>query len=173
MKLPSITDRAEYGESALNYPLAYDEIESVPIDLTGNRKALFKDELRRRSAVRVRHDPQFQDIAKGVQQLNERLKNNRLSLNETTRRTERAKDIKQREKEEAERRNAEHADQSKIYELNLAHVNKRQLPRLAKTLATAKPAPNALDESGPAKRETLNILSDIIGFSKSSRTVGR
>jgi carboxyl-terminal processing protease len=188
VKLPSITDNAEYGESTLNYPLAYDEIESVPIDLAGNRKELFKDELRQRSAARVRHDPHFQDIGKDVQQLNERLKNNRLSLNETTRRTERAKDIEQREKEEAERRNAEHADQSKTYELNLAHVNKRQLPLLEKTLATAKPAPrsynpvdaaldegdeNDLDESGPAKREALNILSDLVGFSKSSRTVGR
>ena len=188
IKLPSITDNVEYGESALNYPLAYDEIESVPIDLAGNRKELFRDELRRRSAVRVRHDPQFQDIAKDVQRLNERLKNNRLSLNETTRRTERAKDIKQREKEEAERRNAEHADQSKTYELDLAHVNKRQLPLLNKTLTTAKPAlksynpvdaalsedeENNPDESGPAKGEALNILSDLIGFSKSSRPVGR
>jgi len=173
VKLPLVTDNAEYGESTLNYPLAYDEIESVPIDLAGNRRELFKDELRQRSAARVRHDPQFQDIAKDAQQLKERLKANRLSLNETTRRTERAKDIKQREKEEADRRNAEHADQSKTYELNLAHLNKRQLPLLEKTLATAKPAPNDLDESGPAKREALNILSDIIGFSKSSRTVVR
>jgi carboxyl-terminal processing protease len=187
VKLPSITDNAEYGESALNYPLAYDEIESVPIDLAGNRKELFKAELRRRSAVRVRGDPEFQDIAKDVEHLNERLKANRLSLNETTRRAERAKDIKQREKEEAERRNAEHADQSKIYELDLAHVNNRQLPISEKTLAAAKPAlsdspvdaaleegeENNMDESGPAKREALNILSDLIGFSKSSRTVRR
>ena len=43
VKIPSITDNAEYGESALNYPLAYDDIESVPIDLAGNRKALFID----------------------------------------------------------------------------------------------------------------------------------
>jgi carboxyl-terminal processing protease len=188
VKLPSTTDNVEYGESALNYPLAYDEIESVPIDLAGNRKALFKDELRRRSAVRVRHDPEFRDIAKDVQRLNERLKNNRLSLNETTRRTEKVKDIKHREKEEAERGNAEQADRSKTYELNLAHVNKRQLPLLEKKLAKTKPAPrsynpvdaaldegeeNDLDEGSPAKREALNILSDLVGFSKSSRTVGR
>jgi len=108
------------------------EIESVQIDLAGNRRELFKDELRRRSVVRVRHDPQFQDIAKDVQQLNERLKADRLSLNETTRRTERAKDIKRKEKEEAERGDAEHADQSKTYELTLAHVNKRQLPLLGR-----------------------------------------
>ena len=188
VKLPSVMDNAEYGESALNYPLGYDHIEPVPIDLAGNRKELFKDELRERSASRVRHDPQFQDIAKGVQRVNERLKNNRLSLNETTRRTEVAKDTKQREKEEAERRNAERADHSKTYELNLAYVNKPHLPLLGKALAKAMPTPrsynpidavlgegeeNNLDDSDTAKRETLNILSDLIGFSKSSRTVGR
>ena len=182
MKLPSVTDNAEYGESALNYPLAYDRIKPVPIDLAGNRRELFNNELRQRSAARVRHDQQFQDIAKDVQQLNERLKNNRLSLNETTRRIEIAKDTKQREKEEAERRNAERADQSKTYELNLAYVNRPHLPLLEKTLATAKPALRSynpadaaqdeesdLDESGPAKKEALNILSDLIEFSKSSR----
>ena len=186
MKLPSVTDNAEYGESALNYPLSYDHIKPVPIDLAGNRRELFKDELRQRSAARVRHDQQFQDIAKDVQQLNERLKNNQLSLNEMARRSEIAKDSKQSDKEEAERRNAERADQSKTYELNLAYVNRPHLPLLEKTLATAKPAPrsynpadaaqdeeNDLDESGPAKKEALNILSDLIEFSKSSRMVGR
>jgi carboxyl-terminal processing protease len=188
VKLPSVTDNAEYGESALNYPLAYDHIKPAPIDLAGNRRELFKDELRQRSAARVRHDQQFQDIAKDAQQLNERLKNNQLSLNETTRRIEIAKDTKQREKEEAERRNAERADQSKTYELNLAYVNRPHLPLLEKTLATAKPAPrsynpvdaaldegeeNNQDESGPAKKEALSILSDLIEFSKSSRMFGR
>jgi carboxyl-terminal processing protease len=188
VKLPSVTDNAEYGESALKYPLAYDRIEPVPIELAGNREELFKSELRERSATRVRHDPQFRNIAKDVRELNEKLKSNRLSLNETIRRTEMAKDAKQRVKEEVERRNAERADQSKTYELNLAYVNKPHLPLLEKTLATAKPAQssynpvdaaldeaeeNKLDENGPAKREALNILSDLIGFSKSSRTVGR
>jgi carboxyl-terminal processing protease len=177
VKLPSVTDNAEYGESALDYPLAYDHIESVPIDLAGSRKELFIHELRRRSAARVRHDPQFQDIAKDVQRLNERLANNRLSLNKTTRRAEIAKQTEQRQKEAADRRNAERADHSKTYELNLAYINKRQLPLLEKTVAAAKPAPssanpvdaaldqveeNNLDDSGAAKREALNILSDLV-----------
>ena len=188
VKLPSITDNAEYGESALNYPLAYDEIESVPIDVAGNRKALFIDELCQRSAARVSHDPQLQDIAKDVQQLNERLKNNRLSLNESVRRAEVAKAARRREMEETVRRNAERADRSKIYELSLDDVSKPQLPLLERTHATAKLAlrsdnpvdaalgereDNNLGESGPVKREALNILSDLIDFSKSSRTVGR
>jgi carboxyl-terminal processing protease len=185
VKLPSVTDNAEYGESALNYPLEYDEIEPVPLDLAANRRELFIDKLRRRSAARVRRDPQFQDIAKRAQELSEELKNNRLSLNETTRRSEMARDTRQREKEEAEARNAERADPSKTYELNLAYVKKPQLPLLEKTLTMTKlasrsysPVEVALDESeeqDPAKnttpkREALNILSDLIEFSESSRT---
>jgi len=187
VKLASITDNAEYGESSLNYPLAYDEIGSVPIDFWENRKALFTNELRRRSAARVSHDQQLQDIAKDVRQLNERLKNNRLSLNESVRRAELAKDLKRREREEAERRNAERTDHSRTFELSLADLRKPQLPVLKRTDATTKsalrsdnPIDAALGESedndpggnGPVKRETLNILSDLIDFSKSSRTVG-
>jgi carboxyl-terminal processing protease len=188
IKLPSITDNIEYGESALNYPLAYDDIKSVPIDLPGNRKTLFTNELRQRSAARVRHDPQLQDIAKDVQQLNARLKNNRLSLNESVRRTEMIKDVKRREREEAERSNAERVDRSKSYELSLADVSKPKLPLLERTNPTAKfplssdnPVDAALGESedgnlgesSSEKREALNILSDLIDFSRSSRAVGR
>ena len=186
VKLPSITDNAEYGESALNYPLVYDDIESVPIDVAGNPKALFIDKVRQRSAARVSHDPQFQNIAKDLQRLNERLRNNRLSLNESVRRAEMAKDARWREMEEAERRNAERADHSKVYELSLADVSKPQLRLLERKHSAAKPAlrshdpgeaalgereDNNLGEIGPEKREALNILSDLIDFSKSSRTV--
>ena len=115
VKIPSITDTADYGESALNYPLPYDEIEPVPIDGAGNRKALLIDQLRRRSRARVAHDPLLQDIAKDVQQLNERLKNNRLSLNESVRRAEMARDARRRAVEEAERRKKAQTDQSKVY----------------------------------------------------------
>jgi carboxyl-terminal processing protease len=188
IKLPSITDNIENGESALNYPLAYDDIQSAPIDLAGNRQALFTNELRQRSAARVRHDPQLQDIAKDVQRLNARLKNNRLSLNESVRRAEMMKDAKRREREEAERSNAERADRSKIYELSLADVSKPKLPLLERTKPTAKrllrsddPVDAALGEnengnpgeSSPEKREALSILSDLIDFSGSSRAVGR
>jgi carboxyl-terminal processing protease len=188
IKLPSITDNIEYGESALNYPLAYDDTKSVPIDLAGNREALFTNELRQRSAARVRHDPELQDIAKDVQQLNARLKNNRLSLNESVRRAEIIKDAKRREREEAERSNAEQVDRNKIYELSLADVSKPKLPLLERTNPTAKlplrsdnPVDAALGESedgnpgesSPEKREVLSILSDLIDFSRSSRAVGR
>ena len=147
----------------------------MPIDLAGNRQTLCIDQLRQRSAARVSHDSQLQDIAKDVQRLNERLKNNRLSLNQSVRRAEVAKDAKRKEMEETERRNAERADRSRIYELSLADVRKPELPLLEKTHATANPSLRSdnpvdaalreseddnLGESAPVKREVLTILSD-------------
>jgi carboxyl-terminal processing protease len=188
VKIPSITDNAEYGEIALNYPLPYDEIEPVPIDGAGNRKALFIDELRRRSRARVGHDPLLQDIAKDLEHLNERLKNNRLSLNESFRRAEMASDARRRAVEEAERKKAEQTDENKIYQLSLADVHKPQLPRLEKnrssatlTLRSDNPVQSALGESednnrgdsDPAKREALSILSDLIDLSGIQRSGNR
>jgi carboxyl-terminal processing protease len=184
VKIPSITDNAEYGESALNYPLPYDDIQRVPIVMAGNRKALFIDELRRRSSARIGHDPLLQDIAKDAQQLNERLKNNRLSLNEPVRRAEMARDARQRAAEEGERKKEERIDRSRIYELSLADVRKPELQPLERTRTAAKPAlrgdnpveaalgeseDNSRDEGDPVKREALRILSDFIDLSKNMK----
>jgi len=196
VRLPSLTDNSEFGETSLQHPLAYDEVEPAPIDVTANRKPLYVDELRQRSANRVSQDSQFQDISDDVRQLDERLKSNRLSLNETVRRDEMAKESKQREKEEADRKKAETDDHDKTYELTLADVDKPQLklseqkvdPLAASKTAKTKPARSsdnpveaALDDddsttladSDPGKRETLKILSDLIELGKSPRTVGR
>jgi carboxyl-terminal processing protease len=194
IKLPSLTDNSEFGESALEHPLAYDEVEPAPIDVAANRKALFVDDLRQRSANRVSQDSQFQDISDDIHRLDERLKNNRLSLNESVRRDEMAKEAKQREKEEADRKKAENDDHSRTFELTLADLDKPQLKleqkpdttaqKSAKTKATRpgdNPVEEALDDddstsladSDPAKRESLNILSDLIELAKSPRTVGR
>jgi hypothetical protein len=64
VKLPSVLDNAEYGESALNYPLAYDHIEPVPIELAGNRKELFKSELREQLACAMTRSFRILLIAK-------------------------------------------------------------------------------------------------------------
>ena len=196
IKLPSLTDNSEFGESALQHPLAYDEVEPAPIDVAANRKPLDVDDLRQRSTTRVSQDTQFQDISEDIRELDARLKNNRLSLNESVRRDEMAKEAKQREKEEGDRKKVEADDHTKTYELNLTDVDKPQLKLVehkadaATTSKSAKakaartdenPVEDALDDddsnsladSDPVKREALNILSDLIVFSKSPRTVGR
>jgi len=195
LKLPSLTDNSEFGEAALQHPLAYDDVEPAPIDVAANRKPLFVDDLRQRSASRVGQDVQFQDINDDIRKLNERLKNNRLSLNEALRRDEMASEAKQREKEEADRKQAEAEDHTRTYELSLADVEKPQLKLLDKKTDTASsksvkaksgrpsdnPAEAALDDddspelsdSDPVKRETLSILGDLIDLGRSTRTVGR
>ena len=195
VRLPSLTDNSEFGESGLQHPLQYDEVEPAPIDVTANRKSLFVDELRQRSANRIAQDPQFQDITQDMRQLDDKLKGNRLSLNEAVRRDEIAQEEKQKEKEEADRKKVAAGDNTKVYELALADVDKPQLKLLdlkpdASVAKTAKakqdqssdnPVEAALDEddaskladSDPGKRETLNILSDLIELSMSPRTVGR
>jgi carboxyl-terminal processing protease len=195
VRLPSLTDNNEFGETALQHPLAYDEVEPAPIDVAANRKSLYVDELRQRSTSRVGQDAQFQDISDDVRQLEERLKSNRLSLNEAGRRDEMAREAKQKEKEEGDRKKAAADDHNKTFELSLADVDKPQLKLVeqkpdvdsAKSAKTKSlhagddPVEAALDEddstnlsdSDPGKRETLNILSDLIDLGKSTRTVGR
>ncbi len=196
VKLPSVTDNSDFGEAGLQHPLQYDEVEPAPIDVTANRKVLFVDDLRQRSAGRIAQDPQFQDITEDTRQLDEKLKGNRLSLNEAARRDEIAQEEKQRGKEEDDRKKAEANDHTKIYDLTLADVDKPELkpveqkpdpaaaakPEKPKTdHSTDNPVEAALDDedsskladSDPGKRETLNILSDLVDLSKSTKTVGR
>ncbi|MGA8660513.1 MAG: carboxy terminal-processing peptidase [Chthoniobacterales bacterium] len=197
--LPSLTDNAEFGESALEHPLPYDEVEPAPIDVVANRKPLFVEDLRQRSANRVNQDAQFQDVIQDVKAMNDRLKNNRLSLNEKTRRAEIDKETADREKEESDGKKADGNDHDKVYQLTLTDVDKPQLQLLDKT-AQASPSPAAKDSKPkigkpgeePAnpeleddsngseadvydaqKRETLNILADLVDLTKSPRTAGR
>jgi carboxyl-terminal processing protease len=191
VRLPSVTDNNEFGETALPHPLVYSEVKPVPIDVATNQKALFVNELRQRSLNRISQDPEFQDILADLRRLDERLKSNRLSLNETIRRDEMAKDEKQREKEESDRKKAAADSHYKTYELTLSDVDqpwklaeqKSDLVTMAKP-AKAKPirsGDNSVNEeestnqpaSDPGKRETLNILSDLVELAKSPRTVGR
>jgi hypothetical protein len=137
--------------------------------------------------------------------MDERLKNNRLSLNEAVRRADLAKDNAQRDKEKADAKKAEAADADKHFELTLADVDKPQLKLIEKkSIAQAESKTDASkpdagqtpsDDTNPMdaklagsddedanapqpsadaiKRETLNILSDLIDLSRSPRTVGR
>jgi carboxyl-terminal processing protease len=157
IRLPSLTDNAEFGEAAQRHPLPYDEIEPVSIDLGANRKPLFLDELRKRSTDRVSQDPQFQILSADVRLISERLKSNRLSLNERVRRAESAAANERKAKEIASERAIETNDRDRRYYLTLADINEPNLKLVLKdTDTSAEPA------GDPAKREALNVLSDLI-----------
>jgi carboxyl-terminal processing protease len=191
--LPSLTDNAEFGESALEHPLPYDEVEPAPIDLANNRKALVVDDLRRKSVARTAQDATFQDIGQDVKQLTDRVRNNRLSLNEKVRRDELDRDNAERDKEKADEKKAEMQDRDRHFELTLADLDKPQLQPVDKMAGANDPNkkekasrgdPNleggASDEEEPSnaqadaiKRETVNILSDLIDQNKTPRTAVR
>jgi len=187
--LPSLSDNSEIGEASLEHPLPYDEVEPAAIDLVNNRKPLFIDDLRKRSTNRVSQDAAFQDVTADMKILKDRLKTNRLSLNEKIRRDELDEDNDRKQKELTDEKKVDSQLQDKRYELTLADINKPQLKLLPKEAlpvnkdakASASPGTDDLigEESGNTadadaiRRETLNIMGDLIDLQRSPRTAGR
>src|SRR5215469_5992645 len=189
--LPSLTDNSEIGEASLEHPLPYDEVEPAAIDLANNRKPLYIDDLRKRSGNRVGQDGAFQDITSDMKILKDRLKTNRLSLNEKIRRDELDEDNDRKQKELTDEKKIDSQLQDKRFELTLADISKPQLKLLPKeALPTAgkdgkaSPTPGGEDltdeengsitaDSDAIRRETLNILGDLVDLQRSPRTAGR
>jgi carboxyl-terminal processing protease len=189
--LPSLSDNAEIGESALEHPLAYDEVEPAAIDVANNHKPLFIDDLKKRSTNRIAQDQSFQDILADAKELKDRLKSNRLSLNEKNRRDQLDKDNGQKQKEQADEKKMQGQVHDKRFELTLADVDKPQLKAIEKTPAqkdqkaqdnnsnTSDPNATIEDENGTTldsdaiRRETLNIATDLVDLVKTPRTAGR
>jgi carboxyl-terminal processing protease len=188
--LPSLSDNSEIGESALEHPLPYDEVEPAAIDIANNHKQLSIDDLKKRSNNRIAQDQSFQDIIADVKELKDRLKSNRLSLNEKTRREQLDKDNAQKQKEQADEKKMEAQVHDKHFELTLADVDKPQLKLIEKASAqkdqktqgnsgSSDPNGSVEDENGTSldadaiRRETLNVMTDLVDLLKSPRTAGR
>ena len=189
--LPSLSDNSEIGESALERPLPYDEVEPAAIDIANNHKQLFVDDLKKRSNNRIAQDQSIQDILADAKELKDRLKSNRLSLNEKVRRDQLDKDNAQKQKEQADEKKMQAQVHDKRYELTLADVDKPQLKLVEKAPAqkdqkaqdnnskTSDPNATIEDENGSTldadaiRRETLNITTDLVDLQKSPRTAGR
>jgi carboxyl-terminal processing protease len=192
--LPSLSDNPDFGESALEHPLPYDEVEPAPIDIAGNRRPLFIDELRRRSANRLGKDPQFEDLMQDVKEMGDRLKNNRISLNEKVRRAELDRENGEKEKEKSDARAAITADHDRRFALALTDVDKSPLKPVekptpspsnsdkvkSKSPGSGDDASALDDDAAPSseeydatKKEALSILTDLVDLSKEPRTAGR
>jgi carboxyl-terminal processing protease len=189
--LPSLSDNSEIGESALEHPLPYDEVEPAAIDIANNHKQLFIDDLKKRSSNRITQDQSFQDILADAKELKDRLKSNRLSLNEKIRRDQLDKDNGQKQKEQADEKKMQAQVRDKRFELTLADVDKPQLKLIEKAPAqkdqkaqdnssnTSDPNATIEDENGATldadaiRRETLNITTDLVDLLKTPRTAGR
>ncbi|HEY5894245.1 MAG TPA: carboxy terminal-processing peptidase [Chthoniobacterales bacterium] len=183
IQLPSLSDTPKVGEVALENPLPYDEIDSKRIDLADNKRPLFLDELKRRSADRIIKDPEFKYILEDIQRVRTQLEENKLSLNEDARRKQTEED-KTRDKARTAAREKRPASTDKVYALTLDDVDKPQLTLAADTKkAAAQAAAAAAGEDGDDSEDTvsksgvdairgeaLNILSDLIDLSRTPRT---
>jgi carboxyl-terminal processing protease len=185
LTLPSLTDNPDIGEAALDHALPYDEVEPVALDVANNRKPLYIAELRKRLQNRLGQDVVFQELSADLKQMIDRIKNNRISLNEKERRDELDKDNAEKDKEKADEKRLEKGLNDKHYELTLADVDKPQLKLLpAPSFASDTSVKKSDDSSDPnatsleddsntsvdgkaIERETLNIMSDLIDLSKS------
>lgn len=194
--LPTLTDLPEFGEGALKNCLPYDEVPKAKFTKWSDTHPLFIDELKRRSETRVKANPEFHFVMEDMERMRRKLDDNRISLNEDTRRNELNED-KVRKETRSKERLAHQGEEMKMYRLTLDTVDKPNLQMVlypgkmaaAGKSGGAKMAPEAAadadtdaangdapadDSKGPVldpeRDETLNILSDLIDLSRGPTT---
>jgi carboxyl-terminal processing protease len=192
--LPSLTDLPEFGEGALKNCLPYDEVAPARYTKWSDTHSLFIDQLKRRSADRVQNMTEFHYVMEDIARLQQKIKDNRISLNEDARRKE-LQDDKIRKETRAKERLARHEEEPRVYRVTLDSVDKPNLQlimypgKMAEAKAKGAPtkvAPEAApdDESevigaeddtkepviDPERDESLNILADLVDLSRGPKT---
>src|SRR5438874_3313529 len=125
--LPSLSDLPEFGESALKNALPYDEVARARFTKWSDTHSLFIDELKRRSAERIQHNPEFHYVMEDIDRLRHKLDENRISLNEDLRKKE-MQDDKLRKETRSKERLARNQEEPRIYRGTLDTVDKTNLP---------------------------------------------
>src|SRR6266446_4887705 len=195
--VPSLSDLPEFGEGALKNALAYDEVAKAKFTKWSDNHSLFIDQLRRRSEERVKGDPEFHYVMEDMNRLRHKIDENRISLNEDTRKKEVAED-KLRKETRSKERLVRNQEEPSIYRVTLDTVDKPdlQLIMYPGKLAEAKKngtvpkvdsdaAPDAdsdLPDGATAdgdtkdplidaeRDEALNILADLVQLSNGPKT---
>jgi len=157
-------------------------------------RGLFADELKRRSEARVQANPEFKYVMEDMERLRKRLDENRISLNEDTRKTELEQD-KIRKETRSQERLARHDEEMQMIRLTLDNVDKPNIQPIIfpgnlaanKKNGTNKVAPEAASDSDsdvagplddgtkepivdPERDETLNILKDLVDLNRGPTT---
>jgi len=189
IRLPSLYDHPDIGESALKNPMPYDEVNPVPFEKITDHPLYIK-ELKTRSAARVASDPEFRYVMDDLSLLKKKIADNKISLNEKVRRAELSEAKLLKEKRTAAREKQKHSEQT-VYLITLDNAEKPEL-ELAKNdkKDAAKDAPKDVgkdaaaddddeEEAGgkanvkavdPIRVEALHILSDLIELSRAPKT---
>ena len=196
VKIPSLFDHPDLGESALKDPMPYDEVEPAQYDKWEH--PLYIKELRARSEARVANDREFRWISDDLAQTKKTIADNKISLNEKTRRDELSAAKDREAKRLAERAKHPRPGQ-KDYLITLDNVDKASLelvsndkPKDPKATASPKPdqtpaaSPDGDDGDDdadilsqskdkvpvfdPVQNEALNILGDFVELNKAPKT---
>ena len=190
--LPTLSDLPEFGEGALKNCLAYDEVPKARFTKWSDGRGLFVDELKRRSEARVQANPEFKYVMEDMDRLRKRLDENRISLNEETRKVELEED-KIRKETRAKERLARKDEEMQMIRLTLDNVDKPNIQPIifpgkiaANKKNGAKVAPEAATDSDsdtpslddgtkepaidPERDETLNILKDLVDLNRGPTT---
>src|SRR4051812_5663899 len=162
--LPTLSDLPEFGEGALKNCLPYDEVPKARFTKWSDGRGLFVDELKRRSEARVQANPEFKYVMEDMERLRKRLDENRISLNEETRKTELNED-KVRKEVRAQERLARHDEEMQMIRLTLDNVDKPNIQPIIfpgnlaanKKNASNKVAPEAAPD---ADSDTAGPLDD-------------
>src|SRR6059036_3813174 len=195
--LPTLSDLPEFGEGALKNCLPYDEVPKARFTKWSDGRGLFIDELKRRSEARVQANPEFKYVMEDIDRLRHKIDENRITLNEDSRKKE-LQDDKLRKETRSKERLARNQEEPRIYRVTLDTVDKPnlQLIMYPGKLAEAKKngvapkvdpeaaAPDADTDSiggapgddtkeptiDPERDETLNILADLVDLSRGPKT---
>ena len=158
--LPSITDQEEFGEGALKFPLAYDEVPAQEFRPAGNVAAILP-RLRAQSETRTAGDPEFTYIREDRERLVKQRKENAVTLNKDERLSEVAEDKARREARNSERKKRA-ANEFAALEVTLDTVDAPELQRVALDKPPKRSSAEELDAEGgdPSKPDSEEIYVD-------------
>jgi|MDTC01.1.fsa_nt_gb carboxyl-terminal processing protease len=188
--LPSIYDVLEQGESTLKHPLEWDEVKPLRYSRTTDKEFPLS-ELRSRSRERIADDVDFRLLKENMERVKTQLAENSISLNIEERRREN-RQARERRKKNNEILREEYAkmveaksEYLNIYKLTLDNVDNENLTlasdfteeentgfRLGKNdkANDSDKAPDYPFDFDNMKRETLNIIDDIITLNSDKQT---
>lgn len=190
--LPSFTDALEMGEAFLDHPLPHDRIRRAADFKPMDPQALFIPRLKELSQERLNASKDFSYIIEDVMKARERLKNNTVSLNKSTREKELAESDALQKARNSERRGrfqkmaAEDKQSLKFYKITLEDLEKGADMKpydpaddTGEYMRRAKDETEDLDETpkwptglDPVKRESLAVLRDLVDLSENARLAG-
>jgi carboxyl-terminal processing protease len=182
LKLPSTNDVLDIGEDALTHPLKVDPIDPQPYELFA-KKEFPIEALAARMEQRIGDDQEFKYIREDIEEAKKRIEENLVSINRAKREAETAEVEAKREERKSERIERfakireEEKDRFTIYALTQDNVHQEKLPlrsAISQEESSGMMTGNKKDEDpdnkaleyphgfDPFKRETLNIMLDLI-----------